>query len=535
MTHRRSLGGPLRGWGIAIALLSNIAACAPARVPQVHLPEHALLPVRVRLLSNAELERSSAALLGAPQSFRSRLPAEVRQSGYTRNAEQPLSASAALTWASLAAALSQTAVQTRRAWLWPCAGTTPACEAPALQRLARLAWRRPANDVELGRLLSLLHSGRRDSGAEQALVDVLAALMQAPSFLYAFELGADDAGSGSRVQLGPYEIASALAYTLSGGPPDAALLAAAAAGELSEPEQRQVHARRLLGQSESRYHFRRFVLEWLEVDRLAETSKDPVLFPDYDRLKEHMLAETENFADEVIVTRGASARSLLAADFASVDPSMARFYGLSAFGAAVPLAATPRLGVLQQASVLATHAHADVSSPVKRGDFVLRRVLCKQLPRPAELGIEVVMPRPQPNATGRERFTQHVFDPDCNSCHKQIDPLGFAFENFDAAGQARSEEANKPVQTRVTWNFGGQSLTFEDSRALSRWLAEQPETERCFARQAFRYFSAQSGAEPEEHFLQLVQQLPPARRGSLLEMLVAYAGSDAFVLRRRQR
>src|SRR5690606_4841085 len=107
-----------------------------------------------------------------------------------------------------------------------------------------------------------------------------------------------------------------------------------------------------------------------------------------------MLSETQNYVDEVMVHHGASVSALLAGGFASVDPTLARYYDLEAFGPVVPVARWGRIGVLQHASFLSSHAHPDGTSPVKRGDFILRRVLCRPMPRPAELGIEVVMPAP---------------------------------------------------------------------------------------------------------------------------------------------
>jgi hypothetical protein len=361
---------------------------------------------------------------------------------------------------------------------------------------------------------------------------VLSGLLQSPNFLYVSELGDfQDVRGTSR--LDAFELASVLSYTLSGGPPDEALLDAASQGELSSAKSRIRHARRLLGKTETRHHFRRFVLEWLEVDRLLDTAKDPEQYAGYDSLKAAMLEETGDYADEVMVHHGASVRALLTGNFAAVGPELARYYGLEAYGAAVPLAGTRRLGVLQQASVLAAHAHSDSTSPVKRGDFVLRRILCTELPRPGELGIEVAMPSPEPNQTGRERFSRHVVNPDCQGCHAQIDPLGFAFEEFDAAGRVRRQEAGKPIRTAVDWSLHGKRQHFEDSLQLAVWLAEQAQTEVCFARQAFRYFSAQTDARAEQAFVDRVQKMPRATRGNLLEMLVAYAGSEEFTLRRR--
>jgi hypothetical protein len=361
---------------------------------------------------------------------------------------------------------------------------------------------------------------------------LLPALLQSPSFLYVTELGAPEA-TGPVIPLTQWEIATALSFTLSGDAPDDELLDLAADAALGAPDTRRKQARRLLGQSPTRRHIERFVLEWLEVDDLADTAKNEISHPTYEALKSRMLEETRAFVDEVVVHHGASVSALLTAGFVSVPPAMARHYELDAFGPAVPVGSSGRLGILQQASFLSAHAHPDRTSPVKRGDWVLRKVLCKELPRPGELGIEVVMPEPEPDRTTRELFVAHNADPHCNSCHKSIDPLGYTFENFDEAGARRSTDAGRAVDTRVQLSLDGERLAFGDSLDLSRWLAKNPKSARCFTRQAFRYFSAQHDPTTEAVLLRVQHELPPQSKSSLIELLIAYAGSPEFVNRRK--
>jgi hypothetical protein len=305
--------------------------------------------------------------------------------------------------------------------------------------------------------------------------------------LYLSELGPGGA-PGAPIRLNDYELASQLAFMLRGAPPDAELFRAAIAGELGAPEARVQQARRLLSLPDTRQQIRRFALEWLEVDGLAQTAKNSQLFPSYEALKPFMLAETEAYVDEVMVRGGASVRSLLAGGFASVGPQMARFYGLSTYGPRASLAGTGRLGVLQQASFLAAHAHEDVTSPVKRGDFVMRKLFCERIKRPAEIGLEVVMPRPVATLTNRELLSQHISDPGCASCHQTLDAIGFTFERFDAMGQHQTSDHGRPVSTSVSLRLPGAAAErgFDSSESLSRALAETPIVSECFARHAFR-------------------------------------------------
>lgn len=529
------------------ALVAALFACALGacqnRAPEAPGPiavsaDAKLIPARLRRLSNAEYEQAASDLLGEPVAIQRLLPPDVRQNGFTLNAEQPVPAAHASRLATLARELAHDSVARNLTRLVPCSTRASAsCAANFVHDFAHRAFRRPPTAAEVRGLSLLFEQGQR--GAEQgqgaaggfgAGVElVLSTLLQAPSFLYLRELG-EPAGPGRRA-LTSLEMGSSLAFLVSGGPPDAELLESAEQGKLTDPTERAEQARRLLAKSSTRHHFRRFILEWLEVDQLADLGKDVELAPSFERLKPHMLDETRAFVDEVMVNERASIRALLSAGFASVDPAMARYYGLDAYGPRVSLKDSARFGLLQQASFLAAHAHEDSTSPVKRGDFVMRKLLCTTLPRPQELNIEVTIPAPTPSQTTRERFTDHVTNTSCQACHAQIDPLGYTFENFDAAGREQTRQNQKPIVTEAAVTIDGRRHSFANSSELSRWLAENETTHACFARYAFRYFSAQSDPEVERSFTRMTERLPPATRENLIELVVAFVQSDLFALR----
>lgn len=528
---------PLRGLLLAglFAIASSGCVDRPAASPAAIAPEARLLPARVRRLTNVELERTVSALVGAPVDLASRLPPDARQEDFTPNADQGAPAAWATRLDALARDIAKKTANERLATLAPCAAAaTPsdrACANELVTRLGRRAFRRPLDPTESAALLGLFDAGAREGGKFARGAElVLRALIESPNLLYVSELGQGGA-PGTTVTLTPYEIASLLAYTVRGGPPDDELLARAEDGTLAQPRVREREARRLLGMKDTRHHFRRFVLEWLEVDELERTAKNAAQHPDYDTLKSHMIAETSAFVDEVMVTEGASISALLTAGFASVDPPLARYYGLGTWGARASLAKTGRVGILQQASFLAAHAHEDSTSPVKRGDFVMKKLLCNEVRRPAELGIEVVIPGPSTALTTRERFSQHVTDASCRGCHARIDALGFPFETFDAAGRARSTENGQPIDSVTQTTFGDERVRFENSADLSRFLARNPDVSQCFARQAFRYFSAQHDRSVERSYVELRDALAGERRGNLVEEVVHYAKSDLFVRR----
>jgi Protein of unknown function (DUF1592)/Protein of unknown function (DUF1588)/Protein of unknown function (DUF1587) len=509
------------------------AACArapAARAPSVDPAKVGqLLPARVRRLSSFEYERTVHALFGVDQPIASRLPPDVRKDGYTVNGDQGMPATWAAQLGTVARDVAHRVTEAPGTELARCLRarrTNPkedgTCES-WVTGLRRRAFRRPLDPAERSRLLGAF----REDGAEGVIVLIL----QSPSLLYVTELG-QGGRSGDVVTLGPYEIASSLSYMLRGAPPDEPLLVAAEAKTLASADAREAEARRLLAMPDTRHHFRRFVLEWLEVDELEQSAKSTQLFPHYEELRSQMLAETTAFVDEVMVYGGGSLRNLLDAGFASVDPSMARFYGLKTWGARASLASTPRRGLLQQASFLAAHAHEDETSPVKRGDFVMRKLLCKPVPRPQELGIEVVMPPPSTTRSTRERIAAHTTDKACRACHETLDAIGYTFEGFDAMGGARQKENGKTIDTSARVRVLGAERAFANSAELTRWLATEPAVSECFARQAFRYFSAGGDATAEEGFLETRRSLPEATRADLFETLIAYIRSDAFVLRR---
>jgi hypothetical protein len=518
--------------GFAGLCLLACSAAQPSAPKTTLAPEAgARMPARLRRLSNAEYEKAASELLAAPIKIANRLPPDVRQEGFTVNAEQAVPAGFATRLASLADELAEQAANQRLAEIAPCANSdAEQCAQDFVLKFARRAFRRPITRSEQQGLLELFRAGQADEkGFAGGVQLVLSALLQAPSFLYISEVG-DTRADGSHT-LSSLEMASSLAFAVRGGPPDADLLQAGIAGELNDPAAREYQARRLLGQSDTRHHFRRFVLEWLEVDQLENTAKSLETAPRFEALKRPMLDETRRFVDEVMVHRGASLRSLLGAGFVSVDEPMARYYGLHAYGARVRAMGSGRLGLLQHASFLSAHAHEDSTSPVKRGDFVMRKLLCSKLPRPAELNIEVTIPAPDPKLTTRQRFSAHVTNKSCQACHASIDALGFTFENFDAAGKLRSQDNGAPVDTSARFSEAGETRSFANSIELSHWLASNPDSHQCFARHAFRYFTAQSNPALDAEFLKLLSTLPAAKRESLVELVVAYVRSDLFARR----
>lgn len=537
----------------------GLLACSGDAQPAPAPSADGLLPVRLRRLSVLEYERTASELAGIPVAARAVLPPDLRVNGYSVNTQQSIQTGHVLALELIAGAAAPGPAEP---------GTLPAlarallgCSQPAaraaqracleleLSRLSLRAFRRLPAPEEVQSLSELYERGATLADSPLAVATsggrlVLQALLQAPSLLYLTELGEPGAVTGDVVRLGAFEVASLLSYALRGAPPDLALLERAHRGELSWPEVRESEARRLLSMSDTRFRFRQFVREWLEIADLDTLAKGEPHAQTWPRLRAAMLEETDRFVDAVLMHHGASLEQLLASGFSMIGPELAELYGLDVDGPTlnasaveVDISGSGRVGVLQQGSFLAAHAHPTETSPVRRGDFVLRRLLCKELPRPSELDIEVVPPAPDPALTTRERFDVHVADALCADCHTELDAIGFTFENFDAIGGMREQENQKRVDTATELAGFGPPVRFADSRDLSRWLASLPEARACFLRQAFQYFfgaGTDAGLErtAADEFLRVADTLPDSRRDSLVEVLVAYVSSPAFIWRR---
>jgi len=498
------------------------------------------LPARIRRLSNRELDNSVAALLGTTTKASAAFAPDTRQSGYTINAEQRVDGTLGDQIAAAADALATEAVTARLASLVPCDQAAASCPRTFVETFAARAFRRPVTAVEADALMTVFttaHSGGTFADGVQA---VISATLQSPSFLYTTELGREGATPDARglVELAPHEVASALSYFVTGGPPDAALLDAAAKDELRTPAQRETQMRRLLATPAARVQIARFVKEWLGLDMIDHLDRTGGA-ASFSSLRPTFVAETDAFVEEVMFRGDASLAALLGADYTMANSTLGAYYGVAAGAstsdwARASLASTPRRGLLSQASFLSVYAAVDASSPVKRGVTILRRLLCQDIPFPSgEVAMKAMMVPPKDAAkTTRERFTIHSTDPACAGCHSRIDPIGFAFEEFDQMGKYRVTENGVTVDS--TGSLVGTDVdgAFRDAGELAGRLASSEQVRRCFARNALRFSTAQTSSSLEEAFLASWQALPATTQSNLIEVLVAYAKSDLFVNRK---
>lgn len=407
-----------------------------------------------------------------------------------------------------------------------------ACTQKLVKEQGKRVFRRPLADAEIARYVGV---ARTAADFERGARAALKAMLISPSFIYRSEIGAP--GPNGTSVLSPWEIASALSYFFWGSMPDGETFAAAESGELATPAGVERHARRLLASPRARETAGVFAEQWLGVEGIVSVTKDESRFPLDPKVRAAMLDETRRLVTHVMFDGSHSVDELFTADYTFLDETLARHYGIPGVTGPemrmVKHEGGARAGVLAQGSVLATTGHSDQSSPIRRGLFVRRRLLCQEFaPPPPNAG---GVPAVDPNATTRERFAQHTSNPFCKSCHQYIDDVGFGFERFDTVGRLRSEEDGKPIDASGDMNdvegFGkGTHAPYASMGDLGRTLAASDAAKTCVARQAWRFARG--------HLDDDVCQIEPIKRrflehgGDLRELLIAIVTDPSFVVRR---
>jgi mono/diheme cytochrome c family protein len=328
------------------------------------------------------------------------------------------------------------------------------CARTILATLARRAYRRPATDEDLKVLLGFYEDGRADGGFDAGIELALQRILLSPSFLFRTEFTPGSAAGRSGIyHISDVELASRLSFFLWSSIPDDQLLDLAVRGKLRDPDILEHQTRRMLADPRSAAFTTNFAGQWLTLRRLQDIVPDPFLFPDYgDTLALALRKETELFFDS-IVREDRPALDLLTARYTFVNERLAQHYDIPNVKGVnfrrVELADdSPRRGLLGKGSIMVVTALPNRTSPVVRGKWVLQNLLGAPPPDPPpnvpalqENGNQVTQVR-----TTRERLEQHRANPACASCHKLMDPIGFALEGFDAVGRFRTyDEHFQPI------------------------------------------------------------------------------------------
>ncbi|MEO8180986.1 MAG: DUF1592 domain-containing protein [Deltaproteobacteria bacterium] len=394
-----------------------------------------------------------------------------------------------------------------------------ACARTFIESFGSRAYRRPLATPEVDALVALYDSAKAE-GFGAGIEMVLAAMLQHPSLLYRVEAGIADsvAGEPTLRRLSGYEVAQRLSYNFWGSMPDAALFAAAAAGELSTPEGVRAHAERMLLDERSTPMFADFVGQWLFTDYLGAIAKNAARYPSYTPDIPPLLKQELQLFVQNLVRAGGDLNELFTADYGFLNSKLAAFYGVpGVFGDQLTQTSFPpaaeRVGLLTFAGLLSTEgtiqgvslSSASRTYPIGRGRFIRRRLACEGVPPPIPnatmlTGVPEKIAALNQRFGGTENTPPRVFFEEvtssnqiCKACHSFLEPLGFVLERYGADGLLRQLDIDgTPVITAGTYAANGNSNPdlagdYASPGELGQALAQSPGVKNCLSDHWLQY------------------------------------------------
>ncbi len=517
------------------------APATPGAVPACQSEEEPG-PRRLRLLTRGEYASAVTDLLFITRPSVDNLPVESVVDGFDNNAGAAVVTNRHLDeFLSTSERLATQALGASKVRLAPCAPAA-GCDRTFIQNFGQRAFRRPLAPDEVTRYLTLFSPANTGGSFDKGMELVIRTMLSSPYFLYRSEMG-DRAADGT-FRLSGYEIATALSFFLWGTTPDDPLMEAARSGALAQPAGFEAAARRLIEDRRSRPGMVAFFRQWLGTDGFLFTNKDAAVYPTFDdAVRRAMVDEQDAFVSHVVYNGTGKLGELFTADYTFASQPLARFYGLAGGGATpvqIPGRTTPqagtRGGLLLLGSVLGMYAHANESSPVRRGVFVRARLLCQTLPPPPE-NLNIMPPGLDPRLTTRARFARHSSEDVCKACHKFIDPVGFGFERYDGVAAYRTIEAGEAIDESGDV-VGMESLEsdastpFDGPADLARLLAASPNAQACFARQMFRYARGGEDGGRDSCAIRRLQTLFQESGFDIKRLLLEVVRQKSFLTRR---
>jgi hypothetical protein len=324
------------------------------------------------------------------------------------------------------------------------------CARAILSTLARRAYRRPLAKGEIEPLMAFFKEGRRDGSFDSGVQLALQRILATPKFVFRIEQDPIDVAPNEPYRISDLELASRLSFFLWSSIPDDELLTVASQGRLKDPQVFEHQVRRMLADPRSQALVSNFAGQWLQVRNLRNMAPNANEFPDFDdNLRQAFQHETELFF-ESIMREDRNVVDLMTADYTFLNERLAIHYGIPGVRGdqfrRVTLTDDARKGLLGKGSILLVTSHADRTSPVVRGKWILENLLGTPPPPPPQ-----AVPPLKENQEGtkpltmRAKMEEHRANPVCASCHKTMDPIGFTLENFDAVGAWRGMDAGEPI------------------------------------------------------------------------------------------
>jgi len=353
------------------------------------------------------------------------------------------------------------------------------CAGTILSTVMRRAYRRPVTKADVDESMAFYRKARVDGNFEGGIAKALSAVLSNPAFLFRVETDPPNVPAGGVYKISDLDLASRLSFFLWSSIPDDELLDVAVRGKLSQPEELDKQVRRMLADHRSFNLAKNFAGQWLRLRNIDAVVPSAALFRDFDdNLRQAFRQETELFFDSV-QREDRSVLTFIKSDYTFLNERLAKHYGIpNVYGSRFRrVALTPeehRGGLLRQGSVLSVTSYATRTSPVLRGVLVLKNILGAPPPPPPPNVPALPESASTANLSMRQRMAEHRKNPVCASCHRTIDPVGFALENYNAVGQWRDFD-NDGQHVDASGAVPGGVKEFNGIDGLEKALLARPE------------------------------------------------------------
>jgi hypothetical protein len=397
-----------------------------------------------------------------------------------------------------------------------------------LKDLILQAWRRPLQQSELERLLTIIRQGNQVlEHTQEILPYVISAILQSPHFLYRYEqsipkqesndlMNTLDRSTATSIEdqpvyneaLTPLSLVTRLSYFLFNTTPSQALLQKAIDGKLNTLAAFKLEAETMLENPQTRKGILNFFNEYLKLYALDHVRKDPNIFEHYyPELGQDAREETLKLIEFIVFDLNQDFRNILNSKESFINARLAALYKIPSphrddFAWVNFAETSPRGGILTHSSFLALNSHTIDSSATLRGKAIRTLLLCQSIPEPP-VDVDTSIPEPSGNArTLRDRVSEHLENASCAGCHSLMDPLGLALENFDAIGRWRDQEHDTLIDARGELD----GIPFEGAIALGEVLAQHPEFGKCLVKKLMRYAIGRLETEQEEPIINILYE-----------------------------
>jgi len=479
-------------FALAAAAAVALTSCGPSE------PKTGGGPLEARRLTETQYRQSIADIFGADIKVAGRFEPGVRKNGLLAVGTSVLAASPAgfEQYDSMARTIAAQVVDEKhRAASVPCQPASaqaadPACATQFIGKYGRMLYRRPLTDRELAAKTDIANAAATSLGNFYAGLELaLTGLLDSPKFLFREDVEEQDSSGGTR--LTGYAKASRLSFFLWNAPPDDELLKAAQSGTLDSKSGLAKQVDRMLASPRLESGVRAFFTDFLGFDKFDELAKDPAIYPAFSsKVARDAQEQTLRTIADLLITQKGDYRDLFTTRRTFLTRPLGLVYRIpvSRKDGWEPYefpADDPHAGVLTELSFTELHSHPGRSSATLRGKAIRELFLCQQVPSPpANVNFTVVQDTSNPvYKTARARLTAHRTDPTCAGCHKIMDPIGLALENFDGAGQYRSEENGTAID--ASGELDG--VQFKDAVELGKALHDNPTASSCLVDSVYRY------------------------------------------------